>query len=347
MKVYNLNWYDYIVSHGIMHAMRDEFANYTPPYLYLLSLATLTKSFLPKLTAIKLIPITFDVINSILVYQIVKVNFRNGIKPVLAAMIFWVLPTVVINGSFWGQADALYTCFLLLCVLLLLRNRLILAMIGFAIAFSIKAQAIFILPFLVILSFKKRIPWQSFFLIPVVYFIMMVPALLAGRSILSLALTYVAQGNTFVKTSMNAANFYFFLPQSAYQISLIIGILIAGLVLLAWVLIYGLKRYSITPAIIIITALVSVAITPFLLPKMHDRYFYPADVLSLATAFFVPNTWFVPISYQIISLLSYAPFLFVIDPNKVIPFAVLVNTITVGFLLWKQWRMTFKEGFEV
>jgi Gpi18-like mannosyltransferase len=346
MRVFNLKWYDYIVSHGIINAMGDEFANYTPPYLYLLSLGTLTKSFLPKLTAIKLVPITFDLINSILVYRIAKTQFNEGIKPALAGLIFWVLPTVIINGSLWGQADALYTCFLLLCILFLLRNRSIAAITAFAIAFSIKAQAIFILPFLAILLFKKRIAWQRFLLIPPVYFIIMLPAILAGRSVTSLALTYITQGGTYTKASMNAPNLYFLLPQSAYQVSLMVGIPLAGLSLIAWVLIYGLKRYSITPALLAVTALVSLASTPFLLPKMHDRYFYPADVFSLVTAFFIPEMWFVPIAYQVISLLSYIPFLLGVNPQGIIPFAVLVNTLTIGFLLWKQWRMTLNKSGE-
>lgn len=344
MKAFNLKWYDYIVSHGIVNAMGDEFANYTPPYLYLLSLATLTKSFLPKLTAIKLIPITFDAINSILVYRIVKSHFDDGIKPALASMIFWVLPTVLINGSFWGQADSLYTCFLLLCVLFLLKDRPTAAMIAFAISFSIKAQAVFILPFLAILFFKKRITWQSFLLVPPIYIIMMAPAILAGRSITSLVLAYVTQGNTFAKISMNAPNFYFLLPQSAYRIALMIGIPLAALSLLAWSLFYGMKRWRITPALLVASALVSLILTPFLLPKMHDRYFYPADVFSLVAAFFIPELWFAPIAYQVISLLSYAPFLFGFNPQAIIPFAVLINTLAVGFLLWKQWQMTSKAS---
>lgn len=343
MKVYNLNWYDYIVSHGIIQAMGDEFANYTPPYLYLLSLATLTKSFLPKLTAIKLIPVTFDLINSILIYHIVKVNFKQGIKPLLAGAIFWVMPTVIINGSFWGQADALYTCFLLLCILFLLEGRSVEAIIAFAISFSIKAQAVFILPFLAILFFKKRIPWQVFLLIPVVYFIIMLPAIMAGRSITSLVLAYVTQGETFASTSMNAPNLYFFLPPSAYQVSLMIGIPLAGLALLAWVLIYGLKRYSITPALLAVTALVSLALTPFLLPKMHDRYFYPADVFSLVAAFYIPKLWFVPIAYQVISLVSYMPYLFGSHLQGIIPVAVLLNALIIIFLLYKQKMMVVAE----
>jgi len=76
-----------------------------------------------------------------------------------------------------------------------------------------------------------------------------------------------------------------------------------------------------------------------LLPKMHERYFYPADVFSLVAAFFIPEIWFVPIAYQVISLLSYTPFLLGANSQKVIPIAALMNTLTIGFLLWKQWKI--------
>lgn len=142
---------------------------------------------------------------------------------------------------------------------------------------------------------------------------------------------------------MNAANFYFFLPQSAYKTALMIGIPCAGFILLGWALIYGLKRSPVTPNTLVLAALVSVALTPFLLPKMHDRYFYPADVFSLIAAFFIPGIWFVPIAYQVISLLSYLPFLFGVNPQGVMPFAILVNFLVICFLLWKQWKMTSGE----
>lgn len=339
MKVFNLKWYDYIVQHGIIEAMGDEFANYTPPYLYLLSLATLTRSFLPKLTAIKLIPITFDLINAFLVYQIVKTKFGRGLEAWLAASLIWLLPTVVINGSFWGQVDAFYTCFLLLSLFYILSDKPVGAMLAFSVSFSIKAQAVFFLPFLAVLFFKQKVRWQHFLLIPLVYFLMMLPAALAGRSLPSLALTYVTQGGTFEQASMNAATPYFLLPQSAYRTSILIGIPLAGMLLFIWVLYYGIKQYPINSKLILFSALLSLALTPFLLPKMHDRYFYPADVFSLVAAFFAPELWFVPIVYQLVSLLSYSPFLFATDSHSVIPVALMANSLILGFLISKQWSL--------
>ena len=341
-----IRWYDHIAQNGFINSLGEQSFGYNPPLIYLLSLATLTQSFLPKIWAIKLIPITFDLINFGLVYQIIKTCFPDNNKPLLAALLFWVAPTVLINSSLWGQTDSLYTCFLLLAILCLLKNRSIAAIIAVALSISIKGQGIFIAPLLSVLFFKKQIRWYAFLIMPLVYATIFLPTMLVNKQIASLFSAYTFQGQAFTKASMNAPNFYFFLPQSAYKVSLMIGIPLAGLLLLAWVLIYGLKRYPITPALLAITALISLALTPFLLPKMHDRYFYPADVFSLVAAFFIPEIWFVPIAYQVISLLSYIPFLFGVNPQGIISIAILVNTLTIGFLLWKQWKMTLNKNGE-
>lgn len=332
-------WFDYIVEHGIVPSLGSQYFGYNPPFIYLLALASLAYPFLSKIVAIKLIPIAFDMINTVLVYQIVKTRFPDSNKPLLAALVFLLIPTVMINSSFWGQTDSLYTCFLLLALLCLLKDRPTAALISFALSISVKAQGIFLAPLLGVLFFQKRIRWYSFFLVPIVYMLTFIPAILAGRPLTSLFSTYAAQAETFSRPSMNAANFYYFLGREDYRISLMIGIPLAALLLLIWVLVYGRKKYSFTPDILAFTALTSVALTPFLLPKMIDRYFYPADVLSLIVAFFVPSMWFLPIVYQIISLFSYLTSLYNLDSLGLISIAAVINFLTICFLLWKQWTM--------
>ncbi|MCL4529081.1 MAG: hypothetical protein M1282_06685, partial [Chloroflexi bacterium] len=180
---YYLTWYNHIVSNGVLHSLSDHFIEYNPPFIYLLSLATLTKSFLPRIWAIKFIPITFDIINTGLVFQITKTYFDDVSKSIRAALIFWAAPTIMINSSVWGQTDSLYACFLLLAFLFLLKDRPAVAMIAFALSISIKAQGIFMAPFLAILFLKKQIKWYTFLLIPPVYALPFLPAILAGRPI--------------------------------------------------------------------------------------------------------------------------------------------------------------------
>jgi len=339
MEAY-IQWYSFILRNGIAQSLGSQTFGYNPPFIYLLAFATLTRSFLQPIVAIKLISITFDILNSILIYKIVHTQYQEEKIAILAALVFWVAPTIIVNGSFWGQTDSLYTCFLLLTVFMLIREKPTLALIAFALSIAIKAQGVVIVPLLGVLFFKKRIPFYSFLIVPVIYTATFIPTILAGRPIGSLFATYKAQTETFAKASNNAANLFFFVEQSDYKKALYIGIPLATVLLISWVLIYGFKKYEINKSILIFNALVSVALVPFILPKMHDRYFYPADIFSIIMVFFFPKLWPVSIAYQFISLTSYLPYLFGIRSETIIPFAVVINTITVLFLIWKQWTLT-------
>jgi len=63
-------WYDFIMDNGKWKALGQNFANYTPPYLYLLVLATYLP--IPKIAAIKIISIFFDFLLALTVFSIVK-----------------------------------------------------------------------------------------------------------------------------------------------------------------------------------------------------------------------------------------------------------------------------------
>ena len=123
-------WYNFLKTHGIQ-AIGTNFSDYAPPYLYLLWLATFTSNYLPSIVAIKLIPIIADVINAIFVYRIVRLKYPTGPKPLLASALFWVLPTVMMNSSLWGQTDALYTLFLLVCLYYLLTDKPLSGVVAF------------------------------------------------------------------------------------------------------------------------------------------------------------------------------------------------------------------------
>lgn len=333
-----IRWYDYIATHGISNALGTNFAIYTPPYLYLLSLATLTEQFIPKLVAIKVIPILFDLINTVMIYKILRLKYPAGYIPTLAASMFLLAPTVMLNSAYWGQIDSLYTCFLLLATYCILTERPIPAMLAFGISMSIKAQAIFLAPFLLLMAFKKKIPWYAFGLIPLTYLAMMLPAIFAGRSVVEVTTIYLNQANAMQIPSVNSPNWYIFVPQSAYSVSTLIGFGVAILVFGIWVAIYSRRNFALHTETLLVAALASVALMPFLLPKMHDRYFYPADVFSLALALYLPRLWFVAITYQIISLLAYSIFLFGVSPQEPLVFATILNTAIIAYILWKQHR---------
>jgi Gpi18-like mannosyltransferase len=348
MKDWLLLWYDKIATDGFM-SLREPFSNYTPPYLYLMALATTFGSILPRVAAIKLISILFDVGNALIVYRILRLKYPQGAIAVLGASGFLLLPTVFLNSAFWGQADSIYTFFLLGCLYYLMKDRPLPAILLLGIGFAFKAQVIFLAPLLLLLTVRKRIPWFYFGLVPLVYILMMIPAMLTGRPFWDVMTIYIAQGSVYGGLSMHAPTLYVFVPDAFNTPALIGGFLLSAIVTSAWVWVYARRVGEFTPGAILICALASVAILPFFLPKMHDRYFYLADVLSFIVVFYFPRLWYLALGYQIVSGMAYSIFLIPsVMPMKrrvadvILSWSAIVNTLVMGLVLLAQWRSTGK-----
>jgi len=308
---------------------------YTPAFSYLFASTTLLDSIIPKVTAIKLIPITADVISTYFVYRIVRIKYPRGNKPYWAAGVFFILPTIFINSAHWGQMDALYTLFIIISLFFFLREKPLLGMLAYALSFSIKFQAIFFIPFLVILFLKKKIPWWQFLLIPEVYVISCIPAVLLGTSWQTVLTIYLGQIGKYRWLSGNAPNLYTFVPNGYYEPGLVIGLIVAFCTLAAWIIFTALDKRDLTRERMVLLTLISVSLTPFVLPKMHDRYFYPADALSLIVAFYNPNLWFVPILFQLSSGLAYTVYLLGTSIGLV-KIGAIINTVLIAYLLAYQ-----------
>lgn len=346
MKGFLFNWYDAMAQNGFV-SLQTPFSNYTPPYLYLLGFAAKTQYFLPKIISIKLISIFFDLLSAFVVYKILEVRHPRKEIALLGSAIFLLLPTIFLNSAYWGQADSIYVCFLLIFIYFTLRNQPLLSIIFFGIAFSFKAQSLFLSPFLLLLVIKKRIPWRYLAIIPLVYVAMMIPAVIAGRPFFELMTIYAEQAGSYHFLTLAAPNIYVFISNELYDPILTIGICIAAILIAAWIVVYSYKIEKFTPEIIIFSAFVSAAIVPFLLPKMHDRYFYLADALSLLVVFYIPKTWFFALGYQVTSGLAYSIFLLFpkAEPYKesILIIAAMINMALVGLSLYKQWDLISKD----
>ncbi len=336
MQWFLIPWFDFLKVHGIQ-GLGVSFSNYTPPYLYLLWLATLTSNYLSNVESIKIISIFADVVNTVLVYRIVRLKYPTGSKPLLASALFWVMPTIMLNSSLWGQADALYTLFVLVCLYYLLTDKPLLGISAFGIAFTFKAQAVFIVPFLTILFFKRCIAWQYFLSVPFIYILLCLPAILLGRHWADIFTIYLSQAFTYHDLSRNAPNLYIFMNSFPYELGTAIALTVALAVIGCWIWFNVRAKSELSQNTILFMSLASVALVPFLLPKMLDRYFYPTDILSLLAAFYMPGLWFVPILYQFISTLAYIVFLFHAPP-LLTQIAAVLNALTIGFLAWRQIR---------
>jgi Gpi18-like mannosyltransferase len=322
---------------------------------------------IPKLVAIKTLSVAFDGVLGLFAYLILSLKYRRAYASIVGVLVILFAPTIIINSSAWGQSDAIYTAFCLGSLYFLLKERPAWACVFFGLAISFKLQAIFLLPVLLILLLRRKLPLKYLVLIPAVFLLMLAPAFLAGRDAWSLLTIYAGQiisggvggqgqfnggrpsqfngggigrfngggpgGGGFSSSSLtlNAPSFYQWLPASAPEYWKWVGILLAVMVVVLIGILLVASKKKITSAIILKVALVFALAIPFLLPEMHERYFYLADVISIIYAFYFPRYFFIAVIVQLCSLLSYAPYFLntQIVNLAYVSFAILVITFII------------------
>jgi Gpi18-like mannosyltransferase len=324
-------WYNAIQEQGFA-AIGTDISNYTPAYLYLLYLVSLVLPTAADLTAVKVLSMVFDVVCAWIVYRMVGIRYKSSPLPIFSFFAVLFAPTIVLNSSMWGQADSLYTAMLLACIYFLITGRGTAACLAFGAALSLKLQAVFLLPLLAVVVIRGRLSWKSLVWIPVVYLASLIPAWIAGRPLGELVTIYLAQAELNEYLSLNAPNLYTWLPDKAYSLFLPAGLIWSACLVFGYILVVWKSPADLKPGLMLKLGLLSVALLPFVLPKMHERYFYPADMLSIAYAFYNPRHYYVPIAFNLISLSAYLRFLYsqrVVD-IQILALAVLVLLVLIA-----------------
>ncbi len=274
-------WFGHILRAGPVGAFATPFSNYSPPYLYLLSIASLVTH--DPLIAVKALGVSSALCVTLAIGRILRSNPGR-----YEAMLFSLLiPTVAINAIVYGQCDGFWVsaCLLAVTAAIERRNAAMLAWWGIAVAF--KAQAVFLAPFVIALSIKRRVS-PPFWAIPAAVFAAaMLPAWLAGWPASDLATIYLRQAAHF-NTIGSAPNPWAIMAAIAPPVPsplFVAGYVAAALAAIAYVAL--LARRDLDGAMLLRAALLSALIIPFLLPKMHERFTLLADLLSFALAYAV------------------------------------------------------------
>jgi Gpi18-like mannosyltransferase len=314
-------WYNAIRSEGFS-IFATNFSTYSPPYLYLLYLIARFLPDTPVVIAVKLPGLIADFVCAYLTYRIVRLKYRGRMEAFLAGCAVLFAPTVILNSAFWGQADTLFTAGTLACVYFLMVKKYPWAFFAFGIALAFKLQAIFLAPLLAALFLRGEIRWKYLLLVPAMLLLSLVPAWIAGRPPLELLNIYSFQTSQFEFITMNAASLYAWLPgtKQVFNLFYVPGIIMGAAV--AFLLTVAIYKSSgeLSKPLVLELALLTNLIVPFFLPKMHERYFFPADILSIAFAFYYPQLFFVPLMVIGVSFLSYEPFLF---NSELVPLPIL------------------------
>ena len=308
------HWWKHIDQYGGFPALAHDFSDLNVTYLYLLAMMNSLSPDTSGLTEIKTISIVFDFIMAIFVYLLVDLKYNGTTIPdpphaIMASLLVLFAPTVLFNSALWGQSDSIYTAFLLAFLYFLLSGRTILAFVAYGFAFSFKLQAIFLAPFILWIIVGKRIKYTYLFICPIVYFLSIVPAWMLGRPINELLLIYWKQTQAFSdRLSLDIANIYIWIPNEL-DIFVPIGLAFTVFSVVIISLFLYRRNVNLSDDVLVFLATFSVFLIPYILPRMHERYWFPADVISIVMAFYIPKYWWIPVSLWFVSTVTYIEYL--------------------------------------
>lgn len=322
-----LPWYEELQQNGGFKALALQLGDYNVPYVVILAFLT----YLPiePVHAIKIVSIIFDFLLAFFVALLVYYGSeKNEFKALLGYAFILLSPIVVFNSAFWGQCDALYSTFIVMAMICILKDKDSLSFIFLGCAFAFKLQFIFILPvFCVIYLRKKSFSILYFLLIPLTNVILCLPAIIAGRPITDVVSIYMNQTSTYEHMTMNYPNLYTIIGdyyEQLHTLAIIFTMIVLGIG--AFIVLY--KKIAITYQNVIWLSIWSVWTCVMFLPAMHERYGFLVECLLIVYALIYRKNIVTALLVQVITFYTYAIFLLDSDPG------LLYYLGIVNFLLY-------------
>lgn len=301
---YISKWADELASMSFKDALATPVGNYNLPYIYYL--AVLTRFNAERLIHIKAFSCFFDVILAWAVMKLTRIGAGEDRRLTLGAFIIVLLsPTVMIDSALWSQCDSVYTAFCLIAILAAVKGRGRLCVISWSVAFCFKLQAVFILPALAAALFMGKIKPRELIWFPLVYLISILPALAAGRSFSDCVSIYVNQMGKYTGLCINAPTVWQLFGNTAITEipNMAVYVALGFLVLFTAYCLSFAKKLD--EKLLVKLFFLSAFLAPYLLPRMHERYFYMAEILALVYFMYDRRKWYVPVTITLSSLSCY------------------------------------------
>lgn len=282
----------------------------------------------------KLPGIFSDFGSAFLIYLIIKKVGQEKLA-IPASLAYLITPAVWYNSSLWGQNDSFCYLFILLSFWLLLKNKSLLSLVVFSFAVFTKQTSLLVLPFFLIFLLKKA-KWKDvilgalFFLI--FAFILYFP--FQPLNTLPSAFWFYLKSFRGELSYMvaNAFNFWalFFGFDNRPDTNLLLGVPlfawgIAIFVIFAGVIFLKLLKLKKEGYFFLATFLLAFAAFLFL-PRMHERYFYPALVFGAVVGGFNKKWYGLFWLISIIHFLNLYHFWWV---PKISPLIILLSNLLV------------------
>ncbi len=324
------NWYSQIIQNGQIDSLGLKIGNYTPPYILLLTIGTYITT--NSLFWVKFIALIFDIVLALYSCLIVKHFNVNKYFKIFCYII--VLPGVVINSAVLGQCDSIYTSFVMMFVYYILKDKKRLAMFLFGIALSFKLQAIFIAPVMLYLLITKKVRIIDVLYVVPGFFILMVPTMIYGKSIIEIFMIYIQQTKEYPELVRSAPNIYSLVSLNYKGINLILKYLISiiTVIISIFISVRGIKKhnYKYDSNRFLIKVMLLSLIVPYILPGMMDRYFYMANIFILITVFSMKDYSKADVKLLILASIAY-----------------FIPVVTINFFQYNRYFLILSEKIGV
>lgn len=315
-----------------VEAIVKPIGDYNMPYLYFLFGVSRLEIY--DLYLIKLLSVIFDFVLAFGISKIVY-SFTNSIINVAAAFTLCLfIPTVFLNSAMWAQCDAIYAAFCVWALYFALSKKSRTSVVFFALAFSFKMQSIFIFPVIIFLVLKNKIKLGDLLYFPLTFVATLLPAILCGRSIYDTFSIYINQTESYPSLTLNCPTFWAFFPDESFNLFGTAALFLAGAGVLLFCIYLYYNRAKLDTALLFDAAYLFTLLIPFFLPRMHERYFYLAEVLSVAYMILRRNRAFIPPLILFTTFDCYCAYLFGYRFLDLWQLSI-VNAVVIFYLFYK------------
>ncbi len=320
-------WFDEIKASGGFAGLGKQVGDYN--ILYQTIIALFTRIPVKAVYAYKLFSCIFDVLLAVLSAHVVyKLAGKNKTKLAVTAFgLVYLSPIVILNSSWWGQCDAIYTFFGLLSLYLLSKKKDLAAMAVYGVAFTFKLQAVFLLPVIALVLFmRKKTHLLYLLVIPAVMIVLSLAGIASGRNVSEVFTIYFQQTSIYKAVALNSPSLWGLAADGVYAASFFAGkeiisaeglynilkypaIIITGAALAAIMLFWLKRRVCTDLESVLIMAFLLAYTCVLLLPSMHERYGFVYEILALIIAFIDRKTIYLLCMMYTVTLITYIHFL--------------------------------------
>ncbi len=282
-------WFDQLKAIGNISALSAYPGDYNYPYIAILYFLTFLP--LPSIYAIKMVSVLFDFLEAgiltVAAMHAATSEKRYDMGLITFALVF-CNPLAIMNSGYLGQCESIWTALgLLAFYLVVVKEKPGWGMFVFGMALGFKLQAIFILPIILIFYFyKKKFSILYMLWVPIAIEVLCIPAIIGGCGWNSAIDQYLHLLGEYPFLFYYYPNIWTYFKEAPYYVFGTTAVIFTFIALLQFAVLFvkSNKKYLIRDYVQY-AAWTAMTCT-MLLPCMHERYNYMAEMLLPVSAMF-------------------------------------------------------------